>query len=72
MKKHLVVIVVLGLTIGTHGCAFYQAAKEPGVRDVGVFVQGTPRVDVIAEFGAPIHRTLNKQGSYKSELYQFV
>jgi hypothetical protein len=72
VKQLVLMISIIGLTLVTHGCAFYQAAKEPGVRDVGVFAQGTPREHVIAAFGEPIHTNLDKPGSYKSEVYQFV
>ena len=72
MKKSLLMFITLLMILSINGCAFYQAAIEPGVRDVGVFAQGTPREVVIAEFGAPIHSNLDKPGSYKSELYQFV
>ncbi|MGV7222069.1 MAG: hypothetical protein ACQ9MH_11120 [Nitrospinales bacterium] len=72
MKKLMLIIVALGLIMGLHGCAFYQAAIEPGVKDVSIFEPGTSRNNVIAEFGSPIHSNLNKPGSYKSELYQFV
>jgi len=72
VKKIMLLPVALGSFLLIHGCAFYQATIEPGKRDVGIFAQGTPREELIAEFGPPIHTNRNKPGSYKSELYQFV
>jgi hypothetical protein len=72
MKKFIILFTILGLSFQTAGCAFFQAAIEPGAKDVSIFKPGTPRKNVIAEFGSPIHSNTNKPGSYKSEIYQFV
>jgi len=53
MKK-LTLLIVISLPI-LNSCSVYKAVNQPGKKNLSVLDTGTPRMDVIAELGKPIH-----------------
>ena len=52
------------------GCSVHKAANQPDKKDVNLLSVGTPRENLIAEFGSPVHSEV-KDGK-KIEIYKFV
>jgi hypothetical protein len=50
-------------------CSVFMATKQPDKKDVSVFVKGTPRSVVMAEFGSPV-QTEEKDGC-KIDTFRF-
>lgn len=48
-------LLILGATIlGLSGCSVFMAAKQPDYKNVDLFRVGTPRTQLLAEFGNPV------------------
>jgi hypothetical protein len=63
------VLCALSLLFITSACSVYKASTQPGVKDLNVLKEGTPRAIVISELGAP---TLAEQKDGKKvEFYNF-
>lgn len=66
--------IVLGMLLVTfsvsNGCSVYKAANQPDKKDVNLLSVGTPRENIIAEFGSPIHSEV--QDGKKVEIYKFI
>jgi len=59
----------LSLLLATSACSVYKASTQPGVKDLGVLHEGTPRAVVISELGVP---TMSEQKDGKRvEYYNF-
>ncbi len=68
-RSLLVALGALSLLLATSACSVYKASTQPGVKDLNVLHQGTPRALVISELGAP---TLAEQKDGKKvEFYNF-
>jgi hypothetical protein len=53
MKKMIPLFTLLILSTTLCGCSVYMAARQPDKKDVQLFNSGTPRSQVLAEFGVP-------------------
>lgn len=60
-------LAILGFN---NGCSVHKAANQPGKKDINLLAVGTPRENLIAEFGSPINSEI-KNGK-KVEIYKFV
>ncbi len=67
MKKFILFIPIVLLMAS---CSVYMAATQPGKKAIELFRPGTPRVLLLAEFGAPAVSENNKEG-FKREVYIF-
>ena len=48
-------LFIFGATIlGLSGCSVFMAAKQPDYKNVDLFRVGTPRTQLLAEFGNPV------------------
>ena len=45
--------IILLLVFAAPGCSVYMAAKQPDKKNVNLFTTGTPRSELLAEFGNP-------------------
>ena len=52
MKKLILTFAIIPVF---NSCSVYKAVNQPDKKDLSVLNIGTPRVDVIAELGKPIH-----------------
>jgi hypothetical protein len=69
--RSLIVLGMLFIIFGVNnGCSVYKAANQPDKKDVNLLAMGTPRENLIAEFGSPINSEM-KDGK-KVEVYKFV
>lgn len=70
MRSFIVLGVLLIIFSVNNGCSVYKAANQPDKKDVYLFSGGTPRENLIAEFGSPIHSEI--KDDKKVEVYKFV
>ena len=68
MKK---LIVACFLTCMLTGCSVFMAAKQPDKKNVNLFKLGTPRVQLLAEFGHPLAQDTDAKGR-TCEVFAFV
>lgn len=52
------------------GCSVYMASHQPTEKNVGLFVVGTPRSFLIAEFGQPVSSEVKNGQKY--EIFRFT
>ncbi len=52
------------------GCSVFLAANQPDKKDLSVLTAGTPRAQLIEEFGQPLSSRL--QGDKRIDLFSFV
>ncbi len=57
---------VLGMCLS---CSPFMAAKQPGYKNVNLFSEGTPRNELIAEFGVPTITEAKDDG--KHDIFRF-
>ncbi len=74
-KRSAVTLIVLSLVIGpillaNSGCSVFMAANQPGKKDLSVLDEGTPRVNVVAELGAPV--LSEEEDGHKVDLFAFT
>ncbi|HSB71169.1 MAG TPA: hypothetical protein VLT62_17725 [Candidatus Methylomirabilis sp.] len=56
MSSYKVLMAVIAMAcLALSGCSVIMAASTPGLKDMNVLVVGTPRADVLKEFGEPAH-----------------
>lgn len=53
MSKKFLCLAVAGTLLPS--CSVYKAVNQPDAKNLAVLSKGTPRDEVIAELGAPIH-----------------
>ena len=71
MQRILYVLVVLTLLCMTApGCSVYMATKQPTKKNVELFATGTPRSEIIAEFGNPT--TTEEQDGKIHDIFKFT
>ncbi len=58
------------LAIMLSGCSVYMAANSEGKKDLGVLTSGTPRDDVLAEFGSPVASIKEADDNY--DIFKFT
>ena len=68
-RKLGMAIFSLMLLFGS-GCSVFMAANQPDRKDVDLFVVGTPRNLLLAEFGQPI--ASRKRDGRSFDLFNFV
>lgn len=61
-------VALLAFLLG--GCSVYMAAHQPSEKNVGLFVAGTPRSFLIAEFGQPVSSDIKNGQRY--EIFRFT
>src|SRR5574337_788216 len=62
-------LVVAGIVMSS--CSVIMAANQPGRRELGVFIEGTPQSLVRAELGSPVWSGKDDQG-LNIDIFQFV
>jgi hypothetical protein len=65
----LATVGALFFLLATSACSVYKASTQPGVKDLTVLKEGTPRALVISEFGVPT--VSEKKDGKKVEFYNF-
>lgn len=60
-------VAVLGANTG---CSVVMAAKQPDEKNIDLFVKGTPRDNLLAEFGPPISSEI--RDGKKTEIFKFI
>lgn len=50
-------------------CSPYMASKQPGLKNTGLFATGTPRSELIAEFGTPTSSEAREDGRH--DIFRF-
>jgi len=55
-------VVLIAGALVLDGCSVYMAANKPGLKDTGILRVGTPRSEVISEFGVPQLSKTNADG----------
>ncbi len=63
-------ILVLGSTLVTSGCAVHMAATQPSSKPTSLFRVGTPKEKLIAYFGAPTSTLVRDGVTY--DVYTFT
>lgn len=53
MKKLVPLFTLLNLPVFFCSCSVYMAARQPDKKDVRLFNSGTPRPQMLTEFGIP-------------------
>ena len=74
-KRIPATFAVLALVMGTtllanSGCSVFMATKQPGLKNLSVLDEGTPRINVVVELGAPLISE-EKDGS-KVDVFAFT
>lgn len=62
-------VAALSIMLATSACSVYKASTQPGVKDLGVLKEGTPRALVISEFGVPT--VTEQKNGRRVEFYNF-
>jgi outer membrane protein assembly factor BamE (lipoprotein component of BamABCDE complex) len=70
MRSFIVFGMLLIIFSVNNGCSVYKAFNLPDKKDVDLFSVGTPRENIIAEFGPPINT--ETQDGKKIDIYKFV
>jgi hypothetical protein len=65
----LATVAALSLMLATSACSVYKASTQPGVKDLNVLKEGTPRALVISEFGVPT--VAEQKNGKRVEFYNF-
>jgi hypothetical protein len=63
-------VLTLGSALLNNGCSVFMAANQPELRDLSILTSGTPRSQVISEFGQPISSRLI--GLNRVDLFTFT
>lgn len=54
LKRYFLLVALIALfVVPVSGCSVFMAAKQPTAKKIELFKIGTPRDELIAEFGAP-------------------
>ena len=54
LKRYFLFVALIALfVVPVSGCSVFMAAKQPTAKNIELFKIGTPRDELIAEFGAP-------------------
>lgn len=70
MRSYIIIGMLLAIFGINSGCSVHKAANQPDKKDVNLLAVGTPRDNLIAEFGSPINSEI-KDGR-KVEIFKFV
>lgn len=70
MKKLLLWIFIIMLSVSQSGCAVYMALKQPSKKNLSFLSAGVSRENVITYIGAPVSSDL-KDGE-RVEIYKFI
>ena len=62
MLKKISLLLVCCFFLMQTGCSIYMAAFQPGVKNVELLKIGTPREELIAEFGEPVVSGIDADG----------
>lgn len=68
--KTIFAAICLVFFSSAYGCSVHSAANQPDEKNTNLFREGTPRAELLAEFGSPIH-TETKDG-IKTDIFSFV
>lgn len=66
----MTIAVLLAMASIAGGCSPFKAANQPDAKNLSLFKRGTPRDELLAEFGAPI--TSEVHNGVKQEVFKFV
>lgn len=70
MRKVIILSTLLFTLSLSNACSIGRAINQPDEKDFNFLSAGTPRSNVIAEFGKPYHS--EKKAGRKVEIYKFV
>lgn len=67
MNIALAIIISL---FSLQGCSVYSAVTQPDKKNISILAEGTPRVYVLAELGAPVTTNVGEDGR-KTDMFTF-
>jgi hypothetical protein len=67
----LICVMGTGMMFSMTGCSAQKAMNQPDKKDVSVLKKGTPRYEVIGEFGKPLHTMQSKDG-HNIDIFSFI
>ena len=70
MKTFLACVLLIVCFMSFSGCAVVMAARQPDKKNLKILSVGTPRSNIIAEFGAPAATETDPKGD-KVDIFQF-
>jgi len=70
MKTFIVCILLAVCCMSFSGCSVVMAARQPDKKNLKTLEIGTPRNNVVAEFGSPASTETDSQGN-KVDIFQF-
>lgn len=57
-----IVLAIVFSLFSLQGCSVYSAATQPDKKEISILAEGTPRVYVLAELGAPLTTAVAEDG----------
>ena len=70
MRKLIIWALLALFCISSSGCSVVMAVRQPDKKNLKSLVVGTPRDNVLAEFGTPTATETNENGN-KVDIFQF-
>jgi hypothetical protein len=70
MKAFIACVLLVACCISFSGCAVVMAARQPDKKNLKTLEIGTPRNNVLAEFGSPAGTETDSQGN-RVDVFQF-
>lgn len=70
MRRLIIWALLIVICLLSSGCSVFMAARQPDKKNLNRLAIGTPRDNVLAEFGSPTSTETDSQGN-KVDIFQF-